>query len=393
MIILTDDEKRENEGDLTVAAEHATPEIINFMARHGRGLICLALDGETCTRLNLHPQTGENTAAFGTAFTVSVDARDGITTGISAQDRARTILTAIGDDCSPAELVRPGHIFPLRAVTGGVLVRAGQTEGSVDLARLAGLKPAAVICEIMNDDGSMARVPELTEFAKTHGLKMGSVPDVIRHRRKTERLVHHAVKLNFPTQIGHFDLHVFLSDPDDRPHLALCMGGIGDTDDAGRVKPQDEPVLVRVHSECLTGDVFGSCRCDCGQQLDRAMRMVAKAGRGVILYMRQEGRGIGIMKKLEAYALQEQGFDTVEANEMLGFGADMRDYGVGAQILGALGLRRLRLITNNPMKIVGLEGYGLEIVERIPIQIDAHEASRDYLRAKRDKLGHLLKGI
>jgi 3,4-dihydroxy 2-butanone 4-phosphate synthase/GTP cyclohydrolase II len=387
MVVLVDDENRENEGDLCMAAEKATPEAINFMARHGRGLICLALDGETCDRLDLHPQSEKNTTSFGTAFTVSVDAAKGITTGISAADRARTIKLCVDPTSRPEDLARPGHVFPLRARDGGVLVRAGQTEGSVDLARIAGMKPAGVICEIMNDDGTMARVPELMRFCREHDLKMGSVASLIRYRRLHERHVHHSVSVKMPTDVGEFDLHVYLADYDERPHLALCMGDIAPG------KKQDEPVLVRVHSECLTGDVFGSLRCDCGLQLHAAMCAVKEAGKGIILYMRQEGRGIGLKNKLKAYALQDGGLDTVEANEVLGFGADMRDYGVGAQILGDLGLSRIKLLTNNPMKIVGLEGFGLEIAERVPIEMPANDKNRAYMATKKAKLGHLLKGI
>ena len=393
MIVLVDDENRENEGDLCMAAEKATPDAINFMSRFGRGLICLSLDGPACDRLALHPQAERNTAVHGTAFTVSIDATHGITTGISAADRARTIQIAVDAASRPEDLARPGHIFPLRAREGGVLLRAGQTEGSVDLARLAGLRPAGVICEIMNDDGTMARVPELVTFCKEHGLRLGSVADIIRWRRETEKHVHRSVTVKFPTEMGEWDLHVYIADYDERPHLALCMGGIGRRGAAGETSRELEPALVRVHSECLTGDVFGSLRCDCGAQLHAAMRAIQEAGRGCVLYMRQEGRGIGLKNKLKAYALQDRGHDTVEANEILGFGADMRDYGVGAQILCDLGVTRLRLLTNNPMKIVGLEGFGLEIVERVPIEIPAAAANRDYLRAKRDKLGHLLKGI
>jgi 3,4-dihydroxy 2-butanone 4-phosphate synthase/GTP cyclohydrolase II len=392
MIVLVDDENRENEGDLCMAAEAATPEAINFMARFGRGLICLALDGPTCDRLKLHPQSERNTTSFGTAFTVSVDAAKGVSTGISAADRARTIKVAVDPTSSPDDLARPGHIFPLRARDGGVLVRAGQTEGSVDLARMAGLKPAGVICEIMNEDGTMSRVPELVRFCREHGLKMGSVADLIRYRGRHEQHVRHSITVKLPTESGDFDLNVYLADYDERPHLALCLGGIAPTD-GDPAKRQKDPILVRVHSECLTGDVFGSLRCDCGPQLQAAMEAVRTAGKGVILYMRQEGRGIGLKNKLKAYSLQDKGLDTVEANEVLGFGADMRDYGVGAQILSDLGLSRIRLLTNNPKKIIGLEGFGLEIVERVPIEIAANDQNRAYMKTKKSKLGHLLKGI
>lgn len=393
MIVLVDDENRENEGDLCMAAEKVTPEAINFMARFGRGLICVALSGDRCDRLNLYPQADANDALHGTAFTVSVDAREGVSTGISAEDRATTTQLLVSDGSAPEDLVRPGHVFPLRAHDGGVLVRAGQTEGSVDLCKLAGLKSAGVICEIMSEDGTMARVPELIEFCTAHGLKLGCVADIIRYRRQKEKHVRRSVTVKLPTRHGEWDLHVYLDDYDHRPHLALCMGGVGDRDESGASPPRDEPTLVRVHSECLTGDVLGSLRCDCGAQLERAMEVIAKRGAGVVLYMRQEGRGIGLKNKLKAYALQDGGLDTVEANEVLGFGADMRDYGIGAQILADLGLTKIELLTNNPMKIVGLEGFGLTIAERVPIEVGINERNLDYLRAKKEKLGHLLKGI
>jgi len=384
MVILVDDEDRENEGDLTMAAEKVTPEAINFMARFGRGLICLTLTPEKCDQLNLPPMVSANTSSFGTAFTVSIEAKKGVTTGISAADRAHTILTAVADDSSADDLARPGHIFPLRARTGGVLVRTGQTEGSVDLATLAGLKPAGVICEIMNDDGTMARMPELREFAKEHGLKICSVADLVAYRMRKESLVRRAVEVPLPTLYGgEFVAIAFQNDVDQFEHLALVKGDVSG----------DEPVLVRVHSECMTGDVFGSCRCDCGDQLHSAMAMIEEEGRGVILYMRQEGRGIGLINKLKAYSLQDKGKDTVEANLELGFKADLRDYGIGAQILVNLGVKNIRLMTNNPKKIVGLEGYGINIVDRVPIQIEATEMNLKYLQTKREKLGHLLENL
>jgi 3,4-dihydroxy 2-butanone 4-phosphate synthase/GTP cyclohydrolase II len=390
MVVMVDDENRENEGDLVLAAEKVTPEAVNFMLTHARGILCLAMSAETCDRLHLEPQTHVNTARMGTAFTVKFDARNGIGTGTSAFDRARTIQVAIDPNSGPRDLVRPGHVDGLRAAAGGVLVRAGHTEGSVDLARLAGLKEAAVIIEVMDTSGEMARLPFLRRFCKEHGLKMCTIEDLIKHRRQRERLIRRELVVKLQTRLGTFDLIPYTSLVDPEPHLALCLGGVG-VEVNGTVPVQTEPVLVRIHSQCLTGDIFGSLLCDCGPQLHQAMVQVAEAGKGVVLYMRQEGRGIGLLPKLQAYKLQQQeGLDTVEANQRLGFGADLRQYGIGAQILLDLGIRDIRLLTNNERKIVGLDGYGLRIAERVPIQVQANPHNRRYLKTKKDKLGHLL---
>lgn len=384
MVILVDDEDRENEGDLVIAAEFATPEAINFMAKYGRGLICLAITQEKANKLNLQAIKPENSPVPQyTAFTIPIDARRGITTGISAYDRASTISLAISEDARPEDFIRPGHVFPLISRRGGVLVRAGHTEGSVDLARLAGLKPASVICEIMKDDGDMARFPDLEIFAEQHGLKITTIADLISYRLRAESLVKRAASAYLPTKHGDFRVVVYESDIDPQHHVALIKGSF---------TPEDE-VLVRVHSECLTSDVFGSVRCDCGPQIRQAMHIIEKEGRGVVLYMRQEGRGIGLVNKIKAYALQDNGFDTVEANEALGFKPDLRDYGIGAQILIDLGVRKMKLLTNNPRKVKGLEGFGLQIVERVPIEIPPNGTNSKYLKVKKDKLGHLLSMV
>jgi 3,4-dihydroxy 2-butanone 4-phosphate synthase/GTP cyclohydrolase II len=380
IIIVVDDEERENEGDFVLAAEKATPESINFLTKHARGIICAAVLPERADELQLDLMVDENTSLHQTAFTVSVDVLKGTTTGVSAHDRAATVLSLVNPETRPSDLGRPGHIFPLRGMDEGVLRRAGHTEAAIDLARLASLYPAGVLCEIMNDDGSMARVPQLMKMAKEFGLHIVTIQDLIHYRMTREKMVKKIVATKLPTRHGYFDLHVYQSVLDKKEHLALVKGDIS----------EDVPTLVRVHSECLTGDVFGSERCDCGEQLHRAMEMVEKAGAGIVLYMRQEGRGIGLVNKIKAYKLQDDGHDTVEANEKLGFKADLRDYGIGAQILVDLGVKKMRLMTNNPKKIVGLEGYGLEVVERVPIEIEPNEINQKYLETKRDKLGHLI---
>jgi len=383
MVIVVDDEDRENEGDLTMAAEKVTPEAINFMAKHGRGLICLPMTGERLDELEIPLMVERNSTRFETAFCVAIEAKRGTSTGISAADRAATVRAAINPGTKPSDLARPGHIFPLRARDGGVLVRAGQTEAAVDLARIAGLSPAGVICEIMNDDGTMARVPALTRFTKRNKLLMITIADLISYRMRTEGLVTKVAEADLPTDYGPFRIHGFESMIDKETHLALVCGEIGQGDD----------VLVRVHSKCLTGDVFHSARCDCGSQLEAALQQIARAGRGVLLYLNQEGRGIGLANKLRAYALQDQGLDTVEANERLGFKADQRDYGIGAQILRSLGVSSMRLLTNNPRKFVGLQGYGLSISETLPLEIPASATTRKYLKVKKEKLGHHLKSV
>jgi 3,4-dihydroxy 2-butanone 4-phosphate synthase/GTP cyclohydrolase II len=381
MVILVDDEDRENEGDLTMAAQAVTPEAINFMSKYGRGLICLSMTGEKCDSLNLPLMVEHNTSRFQTGFTVSIEARCGVTTGISAADRATTILAAVEDDAKPTDLVRPGHVFPLRGRKGGVIVRAGQTEGSIDLARLAGLKPAGVICEIMDEDGSMARMPALEKFSEQHGIGICTIADLIEYRMRRESFVNRVAETIIPTSIaGEFKAIVYENDVDNLLHFVMVKGDID----------PEKPVLVRVHSECLTGDIFGSMRCDCGEQLQTAMEMIDQEGAGVILYIRQEGRGIGLVNKIKAYALQDQGLDTVEANERLGFQPDLRNYGIGAQILVDLGVRKMRLLTNNPKKMVGLDGYGLSIVEQIEIETEPNEYNRRYLKCKQLKMGHML---
>jgi 3,4-dihydroxy 2-butanone 4-phosphate synthase / GTP cyclohydrolase II len=380
MVVVCDDEDRENEGDLTMAAQFATPEAINFMAKHGRGLLCLSLTPERCDELGLELMAAKNESSFETPFTVSIEAREGVTTGISAADRARTIQVAIDPRSSPRDLVQPGHIFPLKSKPGGVLERTGQTEAAVDLARLAGLIPAGVICEVMNDDGTMARVPDLVGYCERHGLKMITVADLIAYRRQHDKLVERVVDIKLPTAFGEFTAVGYRSLVDDKHHVALVKGDVDGKPD----------VLVRVHSECLTGDVFHSLRCDCGEQLESALAMIEHEGEGVLLYLAQEGRGIGLLNKLKAYKLQEQGFDTVDANLKLGLPADLRDYGIGAQILGDLGLTSIRILTNNPKKIRGLEGYGLSVTDQIPIQHTPNPHNEAYLRAKKERLGHML---
>ncbi len=381
MVILVDDEDRENEGDLTMAAEAMTPEAVNFMAKYGRGLICLSMTGEKIDSLNLPLMVEHNTSKYQTGFTVSIEARCGVTTGISAADRATTILTAVADEAQPTDLVRPGHVFPLRGRNGGVIVRAGQTEGSIDLSRLAGLKPAGVICEIMDEDGTMARMPALEKFSEKHGIGICTIADLIEYRMRTESFVKRVAETVIPTSIaGEFKAIVYENAVDDLLHIAMVKGHID----------PEKPVLVRVHSECLTGDIFASLRCDCGDQLQTAMEMIDQENAGVLLYIRQEGRGIGLVNKIKAYALQDQGLDTVEANESLGFEPDLRNYGIGAQILVDLGVKKMRLLTNNPKKMVGLEGYGLRLIEQIDIETEPNEYNRNYLECKKLKMGHLL---
>ncbi|MFH1356124.1 MAG: bifunctional 3,4-dihydroxy-2-butanone-4-phosphate synthase/GTP cyclohydrolase II [bacterium] len=383
MVIMVDDEDRENEGDLTIAAEKITPEIINFMACHARGLICLSLNEEHVDKLQLPLMASRNLSRYQTGFTISIEARSGVTTGISAADRAHTIQTAIKKDVGPADLVCPGHVFPIKARSGGVLVRAGHTEGTVDLARLSGMHASGVMCEIMNDDGTMARLPDLEEFAKQHKMSIVSIADIIKYRMRHETLVHLVAKAKLPTKHGEFTVNVFENDADDYHHIALVMGDVTTKD----------PILVRVHSECLTGDIFHSERCDCGLQLEASMRQISEEGQGVILYIRQEGRGIGLVNKIKAYHLQDNGRDTVEANAELGFKADLRDYGIGAQVLVSLGIHEINLLTNNPKKIIGLEGYGLRIVNRVSIEMEPCVSNTHYLQAKKKKMGHMLNKV
>ncbi|MBM3214310.1 bifunctional 3,4-dihydroxy-2-butanone-4-phosphate synthase/GTP cyclohydrolase II [Candidatus Poribacteria bacterium] len=380
MVVVTDDGERENEGDLTVAAQCVTPGVINFMTKYARGLICLPMTRERLSELNIHPMVADSSDPKGTAYAVSIDAREGVTTGISAYDRAHTIRKVTDPDAKPEDFTRPGHVFPLQAREGGVLTRAGHTEAAVDLARMAGLFPAGVVCEVMSDDGTMARSEELRAFSDAHGIPLVTIADLIAYRRRTEKLVQRVTTVHLPTRWGVFELHAYESPIDRREHLAFVAGDVS----------SGEPTLVRVHSECLTGDTFGSLRCDCGEQLSESFRFIQREGKGVLLYMRQEGRGIGLLNKLRAYRLQESGLDTVEANEHLGFQADLRDYGIGAQILYDLGIRKIRMMTNNPRKIAGIHGHGLEVVERVPIQVPARRENADYLKTKRTKLGHLL---